>query len=110
MKDKVITLHNLAVSMVDAWQLERPHSTDIFQECKKIFDKMLEKSMQDDEYLQRYCNWLEQKTSTIALRELCNDVGFDYWSSLLITNAINTIDSSRLWWYGKQRDAIKARV
>lgn len=103
-KEEVWRLHQLTVQMLKTWQLERPHDGDIFHKALQIFDRMLEKAMKSESYLNDYHLWLTQKTSTIALRELCDIIGFDYWDDKLITtNAINTIDSTRLWWYGRQK-------
>ena len=103
-------MHNLTVNMLKAYQLERPGDTDIFHKGMGILFAIYEKAMREDDYCIRYLNWLNQKTSTIALRELCADVGYDYWDDLLTINAINTIDSVRLWWYGKQQDLIKQKA
>lgn len=108
-KKEIYTLHKLTVSMYEAWQLHEPHGPEIYYAGANIFDQMLEKSMSDEKYAQRYLDWLRQKTSTIELRDLCRDIGYDYWQDLVTSNAINFIDSARLWWCNKQHDLIRER-
>lgn len=109
MKNEIYTKHRLVEAMIDNWYLERGHDTDIFHKTKVILTKILDKSLTNNEFGLKYLDWLNQKTSTIELRDICRSVGHDYWEDLINTNAINTIDSVRLWWAGKQEDIIERK-
>jgi hypothetical protein len=38
-------------------------------------------------------NWMNKKTSTIKLRELCLKVKYNYWADLRTSNIIDTFDA-----------------
>ena len=114
---RVRRLHNLHVSIIEVWALERQGDVDIFVKSREILDKMYDLAQVYEAYSVRYLDWLERKTSTISLRELCSEVGYKFLrenpnseESLLISNAINTIDSSRLWWQGKKESILVAEI
>lgn len=67
--------------------------TSYFLIADMIMAKIVEKAFCDDKTLVELINWLEEKTGTLSLREMCEKVGYEYLDNNCYDNAINLIDT-----------------
>jgi len=93
-----VYLRNLKKS-IDKYINNQCHTDELKKHVVDLLDKIIEKTKVDEEYRVKFNLWLSGKTSTVALREIAKEVGYDFWrkdinSHLYIANSINTIDSA----------------
>lgn len=72
---------------------EREPQMNTIRPALNILDLFEIKLLKDQEFRERFYNWLIGKTSTIELRELAELVGIKYFGNLEQANAIDTLDS-----------------
>lgn len=58
-----------------------------------LLDAMDNKAKDDLEYRYKVYVWMFGGTGTLELRDLANELGFDYWESIKNSNIIDTFDS-----------------
>jgi len=64
-----------------------------YRVIKSMLEKMYEKSYTDLQYRAKSLRWLEGKESTILLRELMKELGFNYWDSVDSMEHIDLLDA-----------------
>lgn len=71
----------------------RPH--DFNSKALEIIEKFNAKAVKDDAFRAEAFRYFSGTPgySTIKLRDLCREVGYDYWANLSTSNAINILDT-----------------
>ena len=79
------------------FKLELDPNNEFTTKTREILEAMQKQAFNDGEYLQRLEQWIRFDVSTLALRELVAEVGYDYLGndkrSRFQRNCINKIDS-----------------
>jgi len=78
-------LQSRCESTIDDYSKTRSSICDNYHLAKTIIRKLLE---QNPESLFKY----QKRPGTLKLRDICKEVGFDYWARLDISNAIDYLD------------------
>jgi hypothetical protein len=84
---------NKMLHIIDVDAYEKDIVNAEFYGLKKCLSLAFEKCSKDYEYCDNWLKWLNNKDSTLLLRELFNKVGCNYWENIYNGNVIDKLDS-----------------
>lgn len=61
--------------------------------CINMLNSIDKRSEKSPDIRNRFLDWMKGKTKTLALRDICKEVGYDYWKDLKTSNTIDCFDS-----------------
>lgn len=82
-----------ALKVIEENAIKNNNADANYYTLKKFMQIAFEKCSRNSDYCNGWVIWFTGKRSTIFLRALMNEVGCNYWNSLLESNAIDTLDS-----------------